>query len=117
MRNAYNYGMDAEKMVIEHYTAMGFELVRHRYKTPYGEIDIIMKDSKSVVFIEVKARTNPKHEEFLTQKQIKRCCDAALHFISNGGQGWLDEALRFDLVVVINNRIEKIFENAWDYEY
>lgn len=116
MKSNYSYGIAAEEMVIEHYAALGFTLVAHRYKTPYGEIDVIMQDSQSIVFIEVKARTNPKHEEFLTLKQIKRCCDAALHFLSNASPE-VDRLLRFDLVVIINNRIEKVFENAWCYEY
>ena len=116
MISNYSYGMAAEQMVIEHYVALGFELVEHRYKTPYGEIDVIMQDTQTIVFIEVKARTNPKHEEFLTNKQMRRCCSAALHFLSNMATE-TNRLLRFDLVVVINNRIEKVFENAWCCEY
>ncbi len=112
----YAYGVDAEKMVILHYQALGFELLKHRFKTPYGEIDLIMKNDESLVFIEVKARTNPQHEEFITSRQIKRCCNTALYFLSNDGAEWMKLAQRFDLVVVINNRIANIIENAWACE-
>lgn len=36
----------------------GFELVARNYQTKYGEIDLIVKDKKYLVFAEVKTRTN-----------------------------------------------------------
>ncbi len=35
----------------------GFEFIRANYRTPHGEIDLIMQENDEIVFIEVKTRT------------------------------------------------------------
>jgi putative endonuclease len=115
--SSYNYGMQAEEAVISHYKKLGYALIKHRYKTPHGEIDIIVKSAEFVVFIEVKARTNPKHSEFLTERQIKRCCNAALHFIGNMEEKYGEVNFRFDLAIVIDEKIAEIIESAWVCDY
>ncbi|MDF3047319.1 MAG: hypothetical protein K0R73_437 [Candidatus Midichloriaceae bacterium] len=117
MISSYNYGIHAENEVITHYKNRGYELVKHRYKTPHGEIDIIMKNAEVVVFIEVKARTNPKHHEFLTERQIKRCCNAALHFIGDSAEEYGEVNFRFDLAIVIGKTVAETIESAWVCDY
>src|SRR5688572_8627719 len=36
----------------------GYEILERRYRTRYGEIDIVARDEATLVFIEVKARTS-----------------------------------------------------------
>ncbi len=115
-RGTYQRGVDAEIMVMKHYEKSGFKLIKHRYKTIYGEIDVIMQNEDIIVFIEVKSRVRPMHQEFLTRRQMKRCTDAALHYISTLDSTKLNMMMRFDAVTVINNKIDKVFENAWASE-
>ena len=115
MKMTYQYGVDSEKIVIDDYISRGFEILEHRYKTKYGEIDVVAKSHNTLVFIEVKARTNPTHEEFVTRKQVKRCCDAGLDFLANHEECY-NMDIRFDLAVVVNGSIYQILENAWSCE-
>jgi len=115
--SSYNYGMQAEEAVISHYKKLGYALIKHRYKTPHGEIDIIVKNAEAVVFIEVKARTSPKHHESIAERQIKRCCNAALHFIGNTAEEYSEVNFRFDLAIIIDGKINEIIQNAWVCNY
>ena len=80
------------------------------YKTKIGEIDIIAKDKKEVVFIEVKTRLNSKYGKpieavnYKKQKKIKSVCNL---FIK---QYKLEEnKIRFDIIeVYISNSKLKV---------
>jgi len=111
-KSAYTIGIEAEQKIADHYTGSGYEIVFTRYKTKYGEIDLIAKKGEQVVFIEVKARNNPMHLELLSQTQIKRNCNAALVFLSEN-ERFLNCDLRFDYAEIINGKISQIIENAW----
>ena len=107
---AYKYGLDAEKLVANHYCDNGYKLTAMRQRTPFGEIDLIMQNSDTLVFIEVKARTNPDHVDFLTKRQLQRCLKAADYYI-NDSEVISFNNCRFDYVIVINGEIHDIFEN------
>ena len=51
-------GRAGENAALEMFLKNGFELVARNYQTKYGEIDLIVKDKKYLVFAEVKTRTN-----------------------------------------------------------
>lgn len=115
MKSTYQYGVNAESIVMKDYIRRGFKILEHRYKTKHGEIDVIAVSDSALVFIEVKARTNPMHEEFVTAKQVKRCCDTASEFLATHEEhGDLD--MRFDLAVVVNGSLANILEDAWSCE-
>ncbi len=50
-------GRAGEDAALEMLLKNGFELVARNYQTPYGEIDLIVRDDRYVVFVEVKTRT------------------------------------------------------------
>ena len=54
-------GRVAEVVAIALLTAKGYALIRRRYKSPSGEIDLIMRRGDVTAFIEVKARST--HDE------------------------------------------------------
>lgn len=113
---SHSYGYNAELSTIDHYQGLGYKLLAHRYKCSAGEIDLIVKNKDSIVFIEVKARTNPNHEEFITKKQVNRCCATAEAFLAQYKCDIYNVNLRFDLAIVINGKLEKVIENAWSCE-
>jgi putative endonuclease len=51
-------GLKAEKLACEYLKKQGLTLVTSNYTTPLGEIDLIMKNDTSLVFIEVRFRKN-----------------------------------------------------------
>ena len=49
-------GARGEEIAARHLEARGFELVERNYRTRHGELDLIARDSRSLVFCEVKTR-------------------------------------------------------------
>lgn len=50
-------GGAGEDAALEAYLQKGFALVDRNYQTRYGEIDLIVKNDRYLVFVEVKTRT------------------------------------------------------------
>ena len=51
-------GQKAEEEACKFLTQKGLKLIAKNYRTPRGEIDLIMQDSSEIVFIEVRSRKN-----------------------------------------------------------
>ncbi|MEQ1837405.1 MAG: YraN family protein [Candidatus Nitrotoga sp.] len=51
-------GVQAERLAAQFLQAQGLKLVQQNYSCKYGEIDLIFKDAKTLVFIEVRLRGN-----------------------------------------------------------
>jgi putative endonuclease len=49
-------GFEAEKLACQFLSKQGLKLVRRNFYTCFGEIDLIMEDKNTVVFIEVRFR-------------------------------------------------------------
>jgi putative endonuclease len=49
-------GDDAERIAERFLTKRGLELVERNYRCRYGEIDLIMRQAETLVFVEVKLR-------------------------------------------------------------
>jgi putative endonuclease len=53
---AYRHGHVAEAAAMLMLFAKGYRPLARRYKTPLGEIDLIVKRGRTIAFVEVKAR-------------------------------------------------------------
>jgi len=79
----------------------GYEILARRYRTRMGEIDIVARDGRTVVFVEVKTRTSAAWGRPLDavtpqkQAQVRRMATDYLW-----RTGMLDEPCRFDVVAV-----------------
>jgi putative endonuclease len=49
-------GVSGENLACEELRRRGYEILERRYRTRFGEIDIIARDGQTIVFVEVKAR-------------------------------------------------------------
>lgn len=49
-------GRDGEALARAALRRGGYEILEERYRTPFGEIDVIARDGDTLVFVEVKAR-------------------------------------------------------------
>jgi putative endonuclease len=108
----YNLGIWAEYFVLIYYIIRFYQPLHHRYKSYVGEIDLIMKRGKLLVFIEVKARKHGIYEGIVSTNQQQRITRAAELFIAKHQQYNLYN-IRFDLVVVKPYRLPQIIKNAW----
>jgi putative endonuclease len=111
--NSYEIGINAENLVSDYMATLGYITLNRRYKTPYGEIDLIVKKDKMIIFVEVKARKDQFFDaSYITKKQINRNNNAARFFLAS--YKYLEEfEVRFDLVVVVEGVIDLHLENAW----
>ena len=106
-------GHRAEQAALDYLLTHGFTLVRRNFSCKMGEIDLILKDSKTLIFVEVRLRHNPYYgsgAESVTFKKRRKIINTAQFFLLKFPlQGNLD--CRFD-VISMDGKIEWI-KNAF----
>src|ERR1700683_1766882 len=53
---AFRLGLSAESRAAMLLIAKGYRIAARRWKTPFGEVDIVARRRRELVFVEVKAR-------------------------------------------------------------
>ncbi len=80
-----SFGSKGEDLACAYLKKNGYAIVERNYRYGHGEIDIVAKDGATLVFIEVKARTNLEfgRPEFAVTKskqmQIRKIAEAYLY--------------------------------------
>ena len=78
----------------------GYEVSRRNVRTPYGEIDIIVKKSDVTIFVEVKTLTSTKNllpEQQITARKREHMLNAALHYAAeNAIERWQIDVLAIE---------------------
>ncbi|MFA4829490.1 MAG: YraN family protein, partial [Thermodesulfovibrionales bacterium] len=54
-------GSEGEDLAAAFLKGKGYKIISRNYKTPIGEVDIIAEDKGTIVFVEVKTRTNDSY--------------------------------------------------------
>lgn len=113
---AYRRGLFGETLAAWLYRAKFHRVLARRYKTPAGEIDLIVRRGRTIAFVEVKHR--PTSEEALdaigavSRSRITRA--AALWLAAHPDAAGFD--LRFDLVIVRPGRLPRLVVSVFDAE-
>jgi putative endonuclease len=117
--NENNAGLVAEKLAATFLTERGLKLVMQNYHCRFGEIDLVMTDAKTLVFVEVRLRSNAKFgsaaASITLQKQQKLILSAQ-HYLQQYVKNQSQMACRFDAILMNKadvNNIEWI-RNAFD---
>ena len=55
MRSRYNKGKEGESAAAEYLSSSGIKILDRNFRCPLGEIDLVAKDGKTIVFVEVRA--------------------------------------------------------------
>ena len=114
---AWASGAAAEEAVARHYEARGCAVAARRWRSPFGEADLILRDGATVVVVEVKkARSLDEAAHRLSRRQMDRLCAAAQAFCEGEPQGSLTE-LRFDLALVDGMGRVRVVESAWGQDW
>ncbi len=114
---AWQSGAMAEDSVARAYEARGCAIAKRRWRSPWGEVDLIARDGASVVVVEVKkARSLDQAAHRLSRRQMDRLCAAAGAFCEGEARGALTE-LRFDLALVDGMGRVRLVENAWGEDW
>lgn len=78
----HHRGMRAEWLAAVWLLLKAYRLVAWRYKTPVGEIDLVMRRGKALVFIEVKARkTRAEAAAAIHRNNQQRVVRAAQYYL------------------------------------
>jgi putative endonuclease len=111
-------GISGEDLACAELQRRGYAIVERRYRTRFGEIDIIAKDGPTTVFVEVKARMT---QEFggaaaaMTRWKQRRIARMAVDYLAR--QNRHDCPCRFDVVAIDFNGSEPriiVYPNAFN---
>jgi putative endonuclease len=113
-----SFGRTGEDMAAAELERRGYEILARRYRTRYGEIDIVARDGETTVFVEVKARATGEFgtaaEAVTRQKQLKLAAMARDYIARNG---LTETPCRFDVVAIDDAAIAPqlvVYMNAFD---
>ena len=107
MKQTYATGIEGEKKAEAWLREeKGMECLERRYRTPRGEIDLIMLDQDTIVFVEVKTRRTGDLGLGLaavTAAKQKRIAGAAMMYLISKRQ--MNAPVRFDVVEVYRDSV------------
>lgn len=106
-------GKKYEDEAINFLKKLNYKIIEQNFKLlPIGEIDIIAKDKKTIVFVEVKYRKTKEFgtpAEFVTKSKQNKVIKTALCYIK---QNKIKADIRFDVISICQTEIEHI-KNAF----
>ena len=98
-------GIRGEDLACEELKRLGYEVLDRRFRTRFGELDIVARDKRVIVFVEVRARSSCRFgspfESVTSQKQRRICAMAETYLFVKRLVG---AACRFDVVSVIEEQ-------------
>ena len=114
----YRYGWIAEWLAKAMLVLTGHRILAHRYRSPFGEIDLVARRGKRLAFIEVKRRpTLQEAEGAFTPSQGLRIGRAAEHFLRRHPR-YVGFEMGMDLMLVgrwgAPRHLRNAFHDPWD---
>ena len=111
---AFRLGLSAESRAAALLIAKGHRIVARRWRSPVGEIDIVARRRKTLVFCEVKARERlDDAAEAVIVRQQRRIIAAAEAWLASHPQD-ADCDIRFDVVLVAPKGFPRHIQAAFD---
>lgn len=95
-------GKAGETLAVNYLKKSGYNILDRNVRTLYSEVDIIAIDKDTLVFVEVKTRSNTKYGypiEAIGKKKILRLKNAIKHYSEKHKE--LPKLLRIDTVSII----------------
>ena len=93
---------DGEQAAADAVVRAGMTVLDRRFRTRFGEIDIVARQGEMIVFIEVKARRGlgyGRPAEAVNALKRRRIERVALAYLAR--RRWLERSCRFDVVEVV----------------
>jgi len=95
-------GKDAETRAWHYLQARGLQLLQRNYRSKRGEIDLVMQDTDSLVFVEVRYRRQSQFGsalESVDRRKQARLIACARHYIQTYPEA-ASQPCRFDVVSI-----------------
>jgi putative endonuclease len=111
---AFRLGLSAESRAAMLLIAKGYRIAARRWKTPFGEVDIVARRRRELVFVEVKAREHVEEAaEAVTEKTKRRILAAAELWLAHHPDD-AQRYIRFDVILVAPRSVPRHIVNAFD---
>jgi putative endonuclease len=94
-------GIRGEDLACAELERLGYAVLARRYRRRVGEIDIIARDGRTTVFVEVKARDGAAFGsggDAITWRKRRRMIACATDYLARAGL--VDAPCRFDVVTI-----------------
>ena len=96
-------------MAVNYLSKKGYKIIERNFECKQGEIDIIALDSKELVFVEVKTRTDMTYgeaSEAITIFKLKHLLNSIKYYVYT--RNLQDEFIRIDVIEIYvkNNKIK-----------
>jgi putative endonuclease len=102
-------GADGEDQAAAWYVAQGYTVVCRNWRCREGELDLVVRRGRDLVFVEVKTRTTDRFgipAEAVTAAKQRRLRGLAARYLSDTGTR--AGTLRFDVVAILAGDLQVI---------
>lgn len=107
-------GRWGEDLAASHYQRLGYEVIDRNWRSPTGELDLVLRRGTEIVFSEVKARRSARYG--LPAEAVGPDKQRRIHRLA---YEWLDAhavpgrpSLRFDVVAITGTEL-RLYEGAF----
>ena len=107
-------GMEQEQRACEHLQLQGMSLITQNFSCKMGEIDLIMRDKNSLVFVEVRYRADNSFggaAASVTKNKQRKIIKTALFYCQRYA---LKADMRFDVVAIESDNQIQWIPSAFD---
>jgi putative endonuclease len=111
------FGITGEDLAAAELARRGYAILERRYRTRYGEIDIVARDGATLVFVEVKARASRAFggaAAAVTPAKQRRVRQMAVDYLAR--RGMTGSPCRFDVVAIdfdTGTPVATVYRNAF----
>jgi putative endonuclease len=94
------YGQQAEQQALDFLQSHGLKLQERNFRCKTGEIDLVMRDAETLVFVEVRFRQSNdfgRALETVTHKKQRKLIATANRYLQ---MKHIDRACRFDIIAL-----------------
>jgi putative endonuclease len=116
-RSSAQSGKDAELQALQYLQQHGLRLLAQNWLCKRGELDLVMLDGDTVVFVEVRYRKNTQWGgalDSIDERKRQKLVFAAQYFLQSESR-WADHPCRFDVVAIDSNAAQlNWLQNAFD---
>lgn len=114
-KNNRETGSRYEEQAAAYFVSQGYEILERNYRCRSGELDLIGRDGRYLVFIEVKYRSSGASgdpAEAVDERKIQKIVNTARYYLMTHGYGE-ETPCRFDVAAMTEDGIRVIRDAFW----
>ena len=104
-------GSSYEQQAASFFENLGCKILERNYRRKTGEIDLIVRDGNTYVFVEVKYRKNLRKgypESSVSQEKQRRIIRTAQWYLAEHGLPVQGTPCRFDVISILDGQLRQI---------